>query len=463
MTDTPGIIELCRQLPRERLSAAAREALSAAEGCRDAAALRAAVRQATGELLRRGDLVRVAVEGGSTVHGPLFLLRGTSRMIDLSALTPGVEKKPAAPPTPARPAARPQSGVRFGMPDVPDLLDAMERAQDLSVGDPRADEPAVVIDRILMLLRRFVPDMDLNAQLTAEQPADADANGLVPTPPPDSMPFWLRHRCRGQSLWIPDIGELPQPMPGTLDPRLGQDAVTAVVPLVSPIEGDGEVGLLYVTAASEWTPERLLPLAARLADFVARRWHCQRDVNRRVLTDSLTGIRNRAFFDSHFPLEIERAQRGGFPVTLVISDLDHFKQVNDTYGHNTGDLVLQTVARQMQLALRRIDYVCRIGGEEFAFILPYTSLDESREVLARVVGRPYRVSLPPELGVGVLAVTMSYGVVTFPDAGTSVGELHRKADSMLYQAKELGRNRCCLWVADGHHQQLSPSLPDTTD
>jgi len=235
--------------------------------------------------------------------------------------------------------------------------------------------------------------------------------------------------------------------------------VTAVVPLWSPINDADEVGLLYVAAAGDWTSDSLLKLAHRLSAFVSRRWRCQRDVNLRVLTDSLTGIHNRAFFDSQFPLELERARRGGMPLTLVIGDLDHFKAVNDTYGHQCGDLVLREVARRLQLNLRRIDHVCRIGGEEFAFILPYTSLDEAREVLARVVGRPISVTLPPELGVGEVTVTVSFGAVTFPDAGASTGELHRKADSMLYQAKELGRNRCCLWYPDGHHQQLQPESP----
>jgi diguanylate cyclase (GGDEF)-like protein len=231
------------------------------------------------------------------------------------------------------------------------------------------------------------------------------------------------------------------------------------VPLWSPAQPGEEVGLLYVMAAGDWSSTTLLKLAQRLSAFVSRRWHAQRDVNRRVLTDSLTGIHNRAFFDSQFPLELERARRSDVPLTLVIGDLDHFKAINDSHGHQCGDLALREVARQLHTILRRIDYVCRIGGEEFACILPATSSEESREVLSRVVGRVFNVAMPPELGVGTIQVTMSYGAVTFPDAGSSAGELHRKADSMLYQAKELGRNRCCLWYPDGRHQQLLPAPP----
>jgi diguanylate cyclase (GGDEF)-like protein len=329
------------------------------------------------------------------------------------------------------------------------MLDAMERAQDLAVGDPRADDPWIMIDRILDLLQLYLPDVRLHAQLSLVV-AESEAVGkLLPQPDLAGMPFWLRHRRVGQSVWIPDVQELPRELQHRLDLEPADHLATAVVPIVSPLEDEGEVGLLYVTGQGTRSSDDLLGLAQRLSEFVSRRWRCQRDVNRRVLNDSLTGIPNRAFFDTQFPLELERVRRGDQPLTLVIADLDHFKEINDTYGHQCGDLVLRSVARQLLSALRRIDVVCRIGGEEFALILPSTSDVEAREVLGRIVGRPFRVALPPELGVGQVPVTISYGAVTFPEAGLSTGELHRKADGLLYEAKERGRNRCCLWTSRG--------------
>ena len=461
MTRKPAIRDLLQQMPLERLAAATRRRLAAAGNGGSEAEIHDALRTAAGELLRGGDLIRVSIEGGGGLRGPLFLLRGTSELFDLGCLAPAAH--PADPvPTPA-PSITGESGLAGTNGDVGAVLEAMEQAQDLAVGDPRADEPAVVVDRIVALVSNYVPQVTIVAQLHGDQSTLETTDNLLPPLVPASTPFWLQQRQPGQALWIPDVKELPEPLQKRLGEVRRAGAVTAVVPMWSPVNDADEVGLLYVASVDDWTGGDLLKLAHRLSAFVSRRWRCQRDVNLRVLTDSLTGIHNRAFFDSQFPLELERARRGDMPLTLAIGDLDHFKAVNDTYGHQCGDLVLREVARQLQMNLRRIDHVCRIGGEEFAFILPYTSAEEANGVLSRVVGRTIIVSLPPELGVGDIGVTVSFGAVTFPDAGASAGELHRKADSMLYRAKELGRNRCCLWCSDGRHQQLLPAPPPAAE
>jgi diguanylate cyclase (GGDEF)-like protein len=357
--------------------------------------------------------------------------------------------------TPARRPAPERSG------GLDDLLEAMERAQDLAVGDPRVSKPAILVDRILGLLRDYTPGVRLHAQFFTDQEAPESGVRLLPPPVHGEMPLWWRHRLPGQSLWIPDDGELPTSLRRNLAAVSSSGLVTAVVPLIGPAEPYAEEGLVYVSSGPSWSAADLLPLARRLSSFVTRRWRCQLDVNRRVLTDALTGIHNRAFFDTQFLLELERSSRAGLPLTLVIADLDDFKSVNDQHGHQCGDLVLRGVAQQLQARLRRIDHVCRIGGEEFGCLLPATSLDEARDVLSRVVACHYRVAMPAALGMGALDVTISYGAVTFPAGGQSASELHRKADRMLYQAKELGRNRCCLWIADGHYEQLSPAGPAT--
>jgi len=493
MAAEAGFKHLIEQLPRERLSASMSAQLATALAGGDAAAVLAAGRDAVAELLREGVLVKVALAGHGSSRQALYLVRDTSRLLDLTLLQPTPAVRPSPPPTggrqearpdsqpaagtrtPASPADRPAATAEAG-PVLPHqaagptawelplrgpdrlhgLLDAMERAQDLAVGDPRASEPAVLVDGILELIHGYAPEIQLYAQLfTGVLPLEA--RHLVPLPDRQSMPFWLQQRRPGQALWLPHAVELPSMLQGQLARDATRPPVTAVVPLRSPIDPQVEVGLFYVLGSSDWPSGELLQLAQRLAAFVTRRWRCQDDVNRRVLMDSLTGIHNRAFFDSQFPLEVERASRAHLPLTVVITDLDCFKRINDTHGHQCGDVVLRAVAQQLQSRLRRIDHVCRIGGEEFGCLLPSTSVDEARDVLTRVVAQAYRVTLPPEFGVGHLEVTMSYGAVTFPDAGQSPSELHRKADNMLYQAKELGRNRCCLWTADGHCQQLLPA------
>ena len=471
----------------DRLGAATRQRLDAARSHDDDAELRAALRQATGELLRGGQLMRVSVDGAAPGGGPFFLLRGTSSLLDLSSLSAGAgpdggagptglpdggngreaprdRRPPMDPPSPPpevpepvlpledflADAAMPATSPAFG-----DVLDAMERAQDLAVGDPRATDPSVVVERILALLSRYAPSTRLFAHLNGVEAGDS-CRHLVAPPTGDDAPFWLRHRHPGQGAWIPRTEDLPAPVRAMLDGDGPPVHGAAAVPLWSPVEDGAEIGLLYVVGAGEWTRDALGSLARRLSTFVTVRWRCQRDVNRRVLTDSLTGIHNRAFFDTYFPLELERARRGGFPLTLVIGDLDHFKTINDTCGHQCGDYVLREVAQRLQATVCRIDYVCRIGGEEFALILPYTSGAEARDVLVRLVSLPFDVVMPAEFGGGRRSVTMSYGVVTFPEAGSSAGELHRKADGMLYHSKEQGRNRCWIWQPDGRHQQISP-------
>lgn len=463
MDSARDVRQVLSQLPLDRLSVSARQRVDQALAADDTSALTRSVREAVAELKATGALVRVAVEGATRRNRGLWLVQGTSRLIDISRLPRnGSHDGPASPAEPepesvAVAPSPPPSAARRDAAVVSDMLEAMEHAQDLAVGDPRADDPWVVVTRILDLLQRYMPHLILHAQLNVVVGVPTTTSRLLPQPDLEDMPFWLRHRRPGQALWIPDIHELPRELRRRLDLGQTPDLVTAVVPVLSPRDAEGEIGLLYVSGSRKEKADELLPLAQRLSLFVSRRWRCQHDVNQRVLTDSLTGVANRAFFDTQFPLELERVRRSEQPLTLVIGDLDHFKTVNDSYGHQCGDLVLRSVARQLQNSLRRIDVVCRIGGEEFAFILPSTAWQEARDVLARMTAQPFRVALPPEFGVGLLAITMSCGAVTFPEAGTSTGELHRKADSLLYRAKELGRHICCIWTPSGILDLRPPS------
>jgi diguanylate cyclase (GGDEF)-like protein len=160
----------------------------------------------------------------------------------------------------------------------------------------------------------------------------------------------------------------------------------------------------------------------------------------RVYQDSLTGLHNRAFFDGQMSVELERAIRLSQPLALLFVDIDHFKQINDTHGHDVGDLLLEHVARTIAGHLRRIDQVFRWGGEEFVVLLPGTGHDEgfhAAERLRTVVERsPLRLPDGSELGA-----TVSVGVALAPEHALG-GEraFLRHADQALYAAKESGRN-----------------------
>jgi diguanylate cyclase (GGDEF)-like protein len=156
--------------------------------------------------------------------------------------------------------------------------------------------------------------------------------------------------------------------------------------------------------------------------------------------DPLTGLVNRRGFDSTMTLEVERSTRFKTPLTLCIMDLDNFKAVNDTYGHPCGDEVLQTVASILLSEMRMIDTAARIGGEEFALLLPGTGLARAQKLLQRVqsVIKATVINCGPDK----LAVTMSMGVASYrgklpPDPEKLLVE----ADKALYRAKRAGKNR----------------------
>ncbi len=159
-----------------------------------------------------------------------------------------------------------------------------------------------------------------------------------------------------------------------------------------------------------------------------------------ALTDSLTGMQNRRYFDEAMKEYMVQFQRIDRPVGLMIIDLDHFKAVNDTYGHDIGDVVLQEVARCLRNYTRYHDVVARLGGEEFAVLAPNMDADLMVRLGNRI--RKAIAGLEIDLGDARLAVTVSIGLAIW-DRRESSKDLYRRADKMLYAAKNMGRNRVC--------------------
>ena len=157
------------------------------------------------------------------------------------------------------------------------------------------------------------------------------------------------------------------------------------------------------------------------------------------IRDPLTKLYNRRFMDESLHREMLRARRAGSPLSLIILDLDHFKRINDEYGHDVGDDVLVAVAQKLTQVVREEDYVYRYGGEEFVIILPSANLDIARE-RAQEACRKIR-ALRIDTEKGALHVTLSAGVATFPEHGNSQEALIVQADRALYLAKQSGRDR----------------------
>lgn len=163
------------------------------------------------------------------------------------------------------------------------------------------------------------------------------------------------------------------------------------------------------------------------------------ELRRLAATDSLTGLANRRHFLDQMALALARRQRYDIPTALLMLDLDWFKRVNDQYGHATGDEVLKHVAGIMTSSLRRIDLLGRLGGEEFAILLPDTEAAGAHEFAERL--RLRIAAQPARAESGDLPVTLSIGVTSFAAQDRNIDAILARADRALYRAKENGRNR----------------------
>jgi diguanylate cyclase (GGDEF)-like protein len=163
----------------------------------------------------------------------------------------------------------------------------------------------------------------------------------------------------------------------------------------------------------------------------------KRNLSDLAYRDTLTGLYNRRSFEKNLAAEWKRQQRYKRPLSLIMIDIDHFKKVNDTYGHQKGDSVLQTVAGIINDNLRSSDFPCRYGGEEIAVILSETSLDN-----AAITAEKLRALVESQVKeIEGLKVTISLGVSTYAGNMSDSGELIKAADSCLYKAKNSGRNK----------------------
>jgi len=471
---------LSGDLPLERVGPHLRHACRRALRSGDRERMRLAAKVVIAELLRRGELLVVSIDGaaaGSAGRGPFCMVKGSRRLLDLSFLgheaaqltgqseiPTRVSEAPGQPLVPPTPGPNPENFAG--------ILLAMEQAQDLEIGDPRSGEKVIILASILRLLERFLPHFPMFILLHGTEPVPDELDQVFTLGAEGASGGWLAVRTPGHSVWIPNTEELPEhirkrnSVHGEMSAELaGPPFRNAVaVPLWEPGGNGGststakESGLLFLITSDDRGRDPMLQMAERLSRFVTRRWRHQQEVNQRIHVDGLTGVYNRAFFDSQFTLELERARRSENPLTLIIADLDKFKAINDTHGHPAGDAALRMVARRLLEELRRIDHICRIGGEEFALILPDTSQEAAQEVMGRLLDSKFTTSVSSGSETIDVKVTFSFGAVTFPAAGADPLELYRKADAMLFLSKDLGRHRCHFWNNDGDHLQLLPSV-----
>jgi two-component system, cell cycle response regulator len=160
-----------------------------------------------------------------------------------------------------------------------------------------------------------------------------------------------------------------------------------------------------------------------------------------AITDALTGLHNRRYMETHLNSLVEQAASRGKPIAVLVLDIDFFKAINDTHGHDAGDDVLREFARRIRKSIRNIDLACRYGGEEFVIVMPETDAGVAGMVAERlrraIAGEPF----PVQQGMKLLNVTLSIGLATLGDAGDNAAAILKRADQALYRAKRDGRNR----------------------
>jgi two-component system, cell cycle response regulator len=242
----------------------------------------------------------------------------------------------------------------------------------------------------------------------------------------------------------PDLILLDIDMPGRdgfeICVDLKSDSMTSNIPVI------------FLSAAAS-TSEKIRGLEVGATDYVTKPFDAAEllarvrvslrtrrmvdSLSHKAMIDGLTGLWNRTYLEAHTTIELAAARRSAKPLACIMADVDHFKSVNDTYGHSFGDEVLREVGRVLTHSCRAEDIVCRYGGEEFTVLLPDTSLERAAELAERlrlaIEGRPFVCRDMP------VNVTCSFGVANLRERiPPSVIEL---ADAALYQAKRSGRNR----------------------
>ena len=254
------------------------------------------------------------------------------------------------------------------------------------------------------------------------------------------------------SLWIVADrcdGEIPSPLPSSQGPDPPRSGEERSRPLRIPLDASG--GHLEVRLPRDpqvlLTPEMeaFLAAGAHLLDAFLLRRDTEQQLLRQAHTDPLTEAANRRAFFEAAEREFHRSRRHGSPLSLALLDVDLFKNVNDRYGHEAGDVALRLVARAVGKGLRREDLLGRVGGEEFAVLLPETGLEEALAVAERIRATVGDVQVPSEypclFGEEERCLSVSLGVASLRPEDPGVDSLYRRADRGLYRAKRQGRNR----------------------
>lgn len=261
---------------------------------------------------------------------------------------------------------------------------------------------------------------------------------------------WVAENRRGMRLSSPDSPVLADPEP--------IETAALAVPLETQSQLIGVLAIYGRTTSETFSDQDVdtIMSLARAAGVSVENMLLHQETRRMSITDGLTAIWNRRYFEMRWPQEFERAFRFQRPLSIAVIDIDHFKQVNDEYGHQRGDAILIEIAQRLVGNIRReIDVLARYGGEEFVLVLPETGADGARVVAEKmrieVAGIPFGAE-----GERPVPVTISIGYAVYPENGTTPRQLLDAADRALYEAKSRGRNRVVCAEGISKSSDLAP-------
>jgi diguanylate cyclase (GGDEF)-like protein len=186
--------------------------------------------------------------------------------------------------------------------------------------------------------------------------------------------------------------------------------------------------------------QQILTIFATQVSMLLDTIHARERIVNLADTDDLTGIWNRRYFRRQLPQEIERSRTFNVPLSLLLFDIDEFKQINDSFGHVIGDVVLSELCGSVREILRPTDILARYGGDEFAVILPHTDLRGATKVAERILGRIASLTIPTD-EEGAVQCSVSIGIAEFRREDAVANDLVRRADERLYLSKRQGKNR----------------------
>ncbi len=217
---------------------------------------------------------------------------------------------------------------------------------------------------------------------------------------------------------------------------------------ISPIIDPKGVTTHYLAIKEDITERKHVEEALKMANEqltlrVMEVEQLQADLRKQALHDPLTGLYNRRYLNETLIREIARSERENHQISFIISDIDHFKKINDTYGHHAGDKFLVEIAQLMRRCARESDFICRYGGEEFLLVLPGITVHDAEKRAEEIRQKCAEICFHYE--GHSLTVTMSFGLATYPIHGQEPEEIIMKADKALYTSKSTGRNRVTVW------------------